>query len=557
MKLLILGGYGVFGGRLAHLLGDLPELEMIIAGRSLAKAEAFCAAWQGRARLRPLALDRRDIAAALAAVAPDILVDASGPFQEYGRAPYGVVTAAIAQGVQYLDFADGSDFVLGIGQFDAQARAAGVFALSGVSSFPVLTGAVLAEMSKTMKIRHVRGGIAPSPYAGVGMNVMRAVLGYAGAPVHLRRNGGAAQGIGLGESQYYTVAVPGHLPLQNLRFSLVDVPDLQVIPVQMPGLQSLWMGAGPGPELLHRLLNLLARARHALHLPSLAPLAPLCYRVLNACTFGEHRGGMFLEAVGEAEGNEPGHPVTRSWHLLAEADDGPLIPSMAIEALIRKVMAGDAPAPGARPAVGALALQDYEALFARRAITTGWRDDSTPGPLYPRILGKAFDQLPPLLQALHRPGPRSQWAGEAHVTAGTGALPRLVATLFGFPKAADRVPVTVTFTTDALGTEIWARNFGGRIMRSTQAEGRGRNTHLVEEQFGPLRFGLALVWDKDRLRIIPRRWSLMGLPLPQFLMPKGESYEQQEGDRFRFHVEITLPLFGPVVCYDGWLRRAG
>lgn len=136
-------------------------------------------------------------------------------------------------------------------------------------------------------------------------------------------------------------------------------------------------------------------------------------------------------------------------------------------------------------------------------------------------------------------------------------LPRMVARMFGFPSGGEDVPVSVTFTTDAHGTETWARNFGGRIMASTQSEGTGRNAHLVEESFDPLRFGLALVWDKDRLRIIPRRWSLLALPLPKTLMPRGESYEQQEGDRFRFHVEITLPLIGPVVCYDGWLRPAG
>jgi hypothetical protein len=557
MKLLILGGYGVFGGRLAQLLADLPDLEILIAGRNWAKAQAFCAAWDGTAKVRPIVAARGDIAAVLAAERPDAMVDASGPFQDYGEAPYGVVQAAIAHGVNYLDFADGSEFVQGITQFDAAAQAAGVFVLSGVSSFPVLTAAVLTEMSKTMTIHTVRGGIAPSPYAGVGLNVMRAVLGYAGQPVPLLRNGVAGVGIGLAESLRYTVAVPGALPLHNIRFSLVDVPDLRLIPAAMPGVQGLWMGAGPGPEVLHRMLNLLARARHALRLPSLTPLAPLCYRVLNACTFGEHRGGMFVEAVGDAAGR----PVIRSWHLLAEADDGPLIPSMAIEALLRKVAAGDGPATGARTAIGALGLRDYDALFAKRAITTGWRDNS-PAPVYAAVLGaavlgNAFGRLPPLLQDLHHPGHRAEWSGRAKITNGTGVLARLVRRVFGFPQAGADVPVTVQFATDAQGVETWTRSFGGRVMHSTQREGYGRNTHLLEERFGPLRFGLALVWGEERLQLITRRWSFMGMPLPRALMPTGDSYERQDGDRFCFHVEITLPLIGPVVCYDGWLRRTG
>ena len=42
-RLLILGGYGTFGGRLAQLLAGEPRLTLLIAGCSRHKAEAFCA----------------------------------------------------------------------------------------------------------------------------------------------------------------------------------------------------------------------------------------------------------------------------------------------------------------------------------------------------------------------------------------------------------------------------------------------------------------------------------------------------------------------------------
>lgn len=183
LKVLILGGYGVFGGRLAELLFDIPEIELVICGRNLSYAEAFCASYSGQARVRPFKLARREIVEGLRAQNPDLVVDASGPFQDYGAERYNVIEACIAAGIDYLDFADAADFVYGVAQFDAQAKTAGVFVLSGVSSFPVLTAAVLREMAKTMDIVAVEGGIAPSPYAGIGLNVMRAVVGYAGAPV--------------------------------------------------------------------------------------------------------------------------------------------------------------------------------------------------------------------------------------------------------------------------------------------------------------------------------------------------------------------------------------
>ena len=152
------------------------------------------------------------------------------------------------------------------------------------------------------------------------------------------------------------------------------------------------------------------------------------------------------------------------------------------------------------------------------------------------------------------PGKLAVWTGRANVACGKGLLAPLVAALFRFPKAGQDQPVSVTFTTDAQGRETWARRFGARLMRSTQEAGTGRDEALIVERFGPFRFGLALDWDGSRLQIIPRRWGIGRLPLPRFLMPHGPAWEEVKDDRFRFHVEIILPLIGPVVRYEGWLE---
>src|SRR5436305_14626447 len=57
-RILILGGYGTFGGRLAQLLADEPRLTLLIAGRARDKAEAFCSQLRAPAQLEPLAFDR-------------------------------------------------------------------------------------------------------------------------------------------------------------------------------------------------------------------------------------------------------------------------------------------------------------------------------------------------------------------------------------------------------------------------------------------------------------------------------------------------------------------
>jgi hypothetical protein len=258
---------------------------------------------------------------------------------------------------------------------------------------------------------------------------------------------------------------------------------------------------------------------------------------------------MFIEVEGERDGA----PLTRSWHLLAEDDDGPYIPSMAIEAILRRGLGGAWPAPGARPGSGELTLADYHQVFVGRRIQTGWREVAADS-AYPTVLGAAFAQLPARMQMLHRPGARAVWRGEAEVRRGRGRIANLIARVFGFPEGGSAVPVEVTFTTDAKGRETWARRFGGRLMRSTQEAGSGRDAHLIVERFGPFAFGLALVWDGARLSIIPRHWRVLGIPLPRALMPGGDSFERVAGGDFRFHVEIRLPVLGAVVTYEGWLR---
>ncbi len=556
MRVLILGGYGVFGGRLVELLRDIDGLELIIGGRSLERAQAFCASHRGAARVEPLLLDRANVLAALHARKPELVVDASGPFQDYGASPYHVIECCLAAGVDYLDFADGADFVFGVPDFDERAKAAGVVVLSGVSSFPVLTAAVLRKMAQTMDIHAVEGGIAPSPYAGIGLNVMRAVLGYAGGPVKLRRGGRSSLGLGLSESRRFTVAVPGHLPLRNLRFSLVDVPDLRVIPPEHPSMTDIWMGAGPVPESLHRALNLLAKARARFGLPSLTPFSELFHAVLNRMRFGEHRGGMFVSARGRFEGRT----IVRSWHLLAEGDDGPLIPSMAIESLIRKMLRGERPAPGARSAVRALELDDYEALFEGRTIVSGFRDDSGGGTIYRTVLGPAFDTLPVAVRNLHAGIEARRWTGSATVRRGTGIFARLLCAAFRFPDAAHAAPATVTFAPEN-GCERWTRNIGGKTFTSFQSVGTGRDRYLLIERFGIARFSIALVRDGPRLVFVPRRWSIWKIPMPGRLLPSAETFESEVDGQFAFDVTIRAPLIGLIVAYRGTLRpettRAG
>jgi hypothetical protein len=557
MNILILGGYGTFGGRLAYLLAEEKRLTLLLAGRSKQKAKKFCEGLPSGAQKAPVFFERNaDVEAQIRQIDPDIVVDAMGPFQAYGEDPYRVVKACIANGVNYMDLADGSDFVKGIRQFDQEAKAKNIYVLSGVSSFPVLTAAVVRKLSQDITcINTIKGGIAPSPYAGVGLNVIRAIASYAGKPVSLTRNGKPATGYGLTETMRYTICPPGYLPLKNTLFSLVDVPDLRVLPELWPELDSIWLGAGPVPEVLHRMLIGLSWLVRLRILPSLLPFAPVFHFVTNTLRWGEHRGGMFVSVEGT---NQNGEKIERSWHLLAEGNDGPFIPSMAVQALVLRSLGGNKPFPGARPATQELEVSDYEAIFKSRTIYTGQCESKTdapgPAPLYKRILGEAWEALPAPLAELHSIGSEGLKAeGLAGVETGKHPFARLLAALYGFPRAGEHVPVKVSFHRKDDG-EIWQRDFAGRKFSTFQFQGQGYADKLLVEKFGPVTFCMALVLKEGKLYSITRHWTIFGIPLPLELAPNSSVYEYADGDDFCFHVEVKHWLTGLIVRYEGKLQ---
>ena len=121
--------------------------------------------------------------------------------------------------------------------------------------------------------------------------------------------------------------------------------------------------------------------------------------------------------------------------------------------------------------------------------------------------------------------------------------------------ASQKVPVTVSFFPER-GGERWTRTFGSKVFSSHQSSGTGRNQYLLVERFGIVAVSLALVVEDERLFLIPRRWSMLGIPMPRLLLPKGTSFESEEDGRFHFNITIAIPLVGLVTAYEGFLRPA-
>src|SRR5262249_38310676 len=144
------------------------------------------------------------------------------------------------------------------------------------SSFPVLTAGVARQLRPMVpQVDSIIAGIAPSPFAIVGLNVIRAIASYAGKPVHVRDSGQWVTQYGLISSRSLTIAPEGVDPLPRPRFALVEAPDLAILAEEWPEAMTIWTGAGPTPAILHRLLWFAAWLVRLRVIPTLVPFAPL------------------------------------------------------------------------------------------------------------------------------------------------------------------------------------------------------------------------------------------------------------------------------------------
>jgi len=532
-EVLVLGGYGGFGGRVALLLAEA-GFAVIVAGRSAARARAFCDRHPHLA-LRPLALAREN---GLGDERPWLVVDAAGPFQDID---YLLPKACIAAGAHYLDLADGRDFVCGIGALDAAARAAHVVVISGASSLPALSAAVCDRLARGLdRVSAIDAALSAGNRAAGGVSVTRAILSYAGKPVRLWRGQAWRQGYGWQEMEMIVFHVAGTQPLRR-RVAICDVPDLALLPELHPGRPAVRFRAGTELGVENVGLWLLSWLVRWNWLASLRPLTGLLVQAQRALGgVGGARSAMRVVLKGWRGETA----IRRTWTVFAERGDGPWIPALAVPLLAAKL---DALPAGARSAAGSLALDEFERAFAPFAIATGIEDEIAQ-PLYARVMGEDFALLPPAVRALHQVNGDLAAAGEAEVIRGRGLIARLLCRLMRFPAAAARVPVSVWMREED-GVETWRRAFGGAAFSSRLAQ-RGA---LLVERFGPLRFGFALRREPDGLAMHFVRWWLGPLPMPRLLMPRGTAREYEAESRFHFDVPIALPLLGPIIHYRGWL----
>jgi uncharacterized protein DUF4166/saccharopine dehydrogenase-like protein len=538
-RILVLGGYGGFGARIARRLAS-EDYEVIVAGRHLDKARRFCA---DHPNLLPTALDRdRDLAGALIAYRPFAVVDAAGPFQGLD---YDVPRACIAAGCHYLDIADARDFVADIGVLDGEARQTGVAIVSGASSVPALSGAVVRALARGMdEIRAVEIAISASNRATAGPSVTKAILSYLGRPIRIWRGRRWATDYGWQNMRRENFCLGDGKPLARRLVAIAEVPDLALLPRRLPGAPAVTFRAGTELAIQNRALWLLSWLLRSNWIGTLAPLIPLLLGLQRlTARLGSDRSGMIVRLFGLDHGRR----LERRWTLIADNGSGPEIPGLAVPLLLRQLVDGSL-AAGAQDAGSLLSLDALDADFAALSIRHDTIEIAQAPALYARVMGARFDTLAPRVRAMHDVLRDHGARGKAVVTPGRNPLARLVAALVGFPSAGEH-DLHVAFS-EVDGVETWTRQFSGRRFHSRLAQ---QGDALVE-RFGLLRFGFDLASDGQSLTMHLKRWWLGPFRLPLALAPRSTAREWQADDRFQFDVPIALPVIGLLVHYRGWLE---
>jgi len=540
-RILLVGATGAFGTRLAHRLAAW-DVELVLAARRLDPLRALAAGLDGPARVSVATVDRRT--PDLGDLRPWAVVDAAGPFQ---GGDFALARAAITVGAHYVDIADARDFVAAFpAALDAAARAAGVLAVSGASSTPALSSAVLDRLTAGWTgVDAVRVAISPGARAPRGRSVVEAILSYVGRPVRIFAGG--AWRLRAGWSGPRRVYIPG---LGRRWVSLCETPDLDVIPERYAVRREGLFLAGLEQGWTHLGLWLLGGLVRLGLVRSLVPLAEPLRRLAGvAAALGTDRGGMVVEVEGQGA---DGEPRRARWSLVAEAGSGPNVPVAAAAAVLRGLADGHVVARGAQACVGLLDLDAIVGELDGLPIRTEALGVADAEPvLFRRVLGDRFARLPAEVRRIHGQPGLQLIVGRGRARGARNLVARLGRAVLRLPSPGAYPDLSVAVAPRGDG-EAWTRAFGAGAFTSNLRP--GREVGQFDERFGPLRFTF-----ETEPYATGFRWRFVGarlgpVPLPRPLCPRIRARAFEAEGTYRFSVAVAVPVAGLLFAYAGRLR---
>ena len=353
-RVVVFGGTGHFGSRISRRLARKPGLDIVVTSRSLASAQTLATEIrrdQPAARVTAAQLDQDgpDLQRQLAELEATLVIHTAGPYQAQD---YRVAEACIACGCHYVDLADGRGFVAGFERLDERARQAGITLVTGASTLPGVSGAVVDEYRDRFdQIREVAISIAPAHRTPRGMGTIEAVLSYCGTPF-LTWAGGAWRTV----HGWQDLRMQRYRALGRRLSGACDVPDLALFPDYIPGVQTVSFHAAleaPWEQLGLWSMAWLSRWGIVRDWTGFAgTFSRLSQRLMR---FGSERGGMHVRLAGT---DRLGQAQRIDWHLIAEDNHGPEIPCTPAIVTALRIIERGLVAPGAHPCLGLFGVKD-------------------------------------------------------------------------------------------------------------------------------------------------------------------------------------------------------
>ena len=357
-RILILGGYGNFGLRIARALATHAQCHLILAGRDEQRAREAIRALNNdgaTARLEGIRLDSEDpqFARRLVEMQVKTVIHTAGPFQ--GQS-YAVANACIEAGAHYIDLADGREFVAGISSLDPAARGKCVLIVSGASTVPALSGAVIDHYRHAFaSIDEIAIGITPGNRTPRGLSTVESVLSYCGKSFQ-RWQAGCWQPV-IGWQDLHRVFYPR---LGKRWFANCDVPDLSLFPDRYAVTETVKFHAGLELSIIQLSLWIMSWVARWRWVRSWVPAARFLMRASEwLIDFGTDAGGMHVRIAGR-DGSGKYRQVM--WMLTALQGHGPQIPCIAAIVIARKLMQDRLDdVIGARACLDLMTLEDFDA----------------------------------------------------------------------------------------------------------------------------------------------------------------------------------------------------
>ncbi len=368
-RIVIIGATGHFGGRICRRILGEPDTELVITSRNLDKVRSLSAELgqlHAAALVTAAALDQtsRSFEDDLAALQPDIVIHTAGPYQ--GQR-YNVAEACIACGSHYVDLADGREFVERFGALHEKASREGVLLVSGASTLPGVSSAVVDHVRSNFESIHsIETSIAPAHQTPRGAGTVGAVLSYCGAPFEVFENGQWVTRYG-----WHNLKVQRYPEFGRRLSGACDVPDLGLFPDYVDGVRNVTFHAALEATWEQLTLWKMAWATRIGIVRNWERLVPTFQSWSDRLIkFGSTTGGMQMRICGVDEGGQPKAIV---WNLVAHQNHGPEIPCVPALILVRKLAAGTISTRGAYPCLGMITLPEFDAEVSNLDI--GWRFD--------------------------------------------------------------------------------------------------------------------------------------------------------------------------------------